>query len=104
MKYIILRTEKADGQLRDLICYIAEDSGSIDTALSYLDKIEHAIMILAEQPYYGVQARQPTLKRMKYRVLVVERHLVFYKVKERDDTVIIYAVLDARRDYENLIF
>ena len=47
---------------------------------------------------------------MKYTILRTEkadaqlRHLVFYKVRERDDTVIVYAVLDARRDYENLIF
>ncbi len=33
MNYKILRTDKAEKQLRDIIFYIAEDSGSIDIAL-----------------------------------------------------------------------
>ena len=40
MKYNIIRTEKADEQLREIVFYIADDSGSIDIALNYLDKIE----------------------------------------------------------------
>ena len=37
MKYKIIRTDKADEQLREIIFYIAEDSGSIDIALNYLE-------------------------------------------------------------------
>jgi len=36
-------------------------------------------------------------------VLIVERHLVFYKVNEENRTVIIYAIVDGRREYRNLI-
>ena len=43
MKYKIIRTDKADEQLREIIFYIADDSGSIDIALNYLNKIETAI-------------------------------------------------------------
>ena len=56
MRYQILRTDKADEQLRDIIFYIADDSGSV--------------------PHYA------TLRRQGYRVLIVERHLVFYKINE----------------------
>ena len=38
--YKIMRTDKAEDQLRDIIYYIADDSGSVDVALKYLDKIE----------------------------------------------------------------
>ena len=34
MKYRIVRTDKADDQLRIIIFYIAEDSGDIDIALN----------------------------------------------------------------------
>ena len=54
MKYKIQRTDKADEQLRDIIFYIAEDSGDVDIALNYLDKIEKAIMHLEDFPYSGV--------------------------------------------------
>ncbi len=50
MKYKIIRTDKADEQLREIIFYIADDSGSIDIALNYLDKIEAAISRLEEFP------------------------------------------------------
>lgn len=103
MKYKILRTEKADSQIRELIYYIAEDSGSIETALAYLDKLEHAIDLLEEQPYYGAEPRYPLLRRMKYRVLIVERHLIFYKVWESNRTVMVHAIVDSRRDYLDLI-
>ena len=57
MSYRILRTDKANDQLYDLIQYIAADS-SIDTALNYLDKLESAVMNLAEFPYSGAERRQ----------------------------------------------
>ena len=88
MRYEIIRTDTADAQLRDLLFYIADDSGDVDIALAYLNKLEHAIGLLADQPYYGV---------------IVENHLIFYKVRERDFTVIVYAVVDARQDYANWI-
>lgn len=103
MNFDIIRTDKADTQLRDLIYYIADDSGSEDVALSYLDKVEHAIMLLAEQPYYGALSRHPSLRRQKYRVLIVENHLIFYKVRKRNQTVIAYAIVDSRQDYVNLV-
>lgn len=39
MKYNIVRTDKSEEQLREIIFYIADDSGSTDIALNYLDKI-----------------------------------------------------------------
>lgn len=82
MKYQIIRTDKADEQLRDIIFYTAEDSGSIDIAINYLDKLEKSIMNFANFPYAGVKPRYSILKKQGYLVLVVERHLVFYKVDD----------------------
>ena len=82
MSYQILRTDKADEQLRDIIFYIADDSGSVDIALNYLGKIEKAINNLKDFPYSGSVPHYATLRRQGYRVLIVERHLVFYKINE----------------------
>ena len=38
-----------------------------------------------------------------YRVLIVERHFVFYKVNESQQIVTIYAVVDGRREYRKLL-
>ncbi|MCI8894500.1 MAG: type II toxin-antitoxin system RelE/ParE family toxin [Lachnospiraceae bacterium] len=103
MGYKIVRTDKADEQLRELIFYIAEDSGSIDVALNYLNKIEKAICRLGDFPMSGSIPRYSILRKQGYRVLIVEKHLVFYKVKEKEELVIIYAVVDGRQEYKNLL-
>lgn len=103
MQYNILRTDKADEQLRDIIFYIADDSGSVDIALNYLEKIENSINNLSAFPYSGSIPRCATLKRQGYRVLIVEQHLVFYKVDDANKVVIIYAVIDGRREYKNML-
>lgn len=101
--YKILRTDKAEDQLRDIIFYIADDSGDVDVALRYLEKIETAINRLQNFPNSGNVPRYSILKKQGYRVLIVEKHLVFYKVNEENKTVIIYAIVDGRREYKNLI-
>ncbi len=103
MKYEIIRTDKANDQLYDIINYIADDSGSVDIALNYLNKIEDAVMKLEDYPYRGSYPRYSILKRQGYRVLIIERHLIFYKVKESEKIVVIHAIVDAMQEYMNLI-
>lgn len=94
---------KADEQLREIIFYIAEDSGNIEIALAYLDKLEKAILNLEKFPYVGAVPRYSILKKQGYYVLIVERHLVFYKVNEEKKEVTFYSVVDGRREYRHLI-
>lgn len=103
MKYKSIRTDKADEQLREILFYIAEDSSSIDIALNYLDQIEKAVNSLEELPMSGSIPRYSILKKQGFRVLIVERHLVFYKIYEDKEEVVIYAIVDGRREYRNLI-
>lgn len=84
MKYKIIRTDKADMQLREILFYIADDSGSVDIALNYLDRIESAIKSLEDFPLSGSIPRYSILRKQGYRVLIVERYLVFYKVNENE--------------------
>lgn len=103
MKYAILRTDKASDQLYAIIQYIAESSGSVDTALNYLNTLETEISKLASAPHMGSYPRYSTLRKQGYRVLIVNRHLIFYKVDDEKEQVVIYAVMDARQHYINLI-
>lgn len=103
MKYKIVRTEKADEQLREIIFYIADDSGSINIALNYLEKIESAIKRLEDFPMSGSVPRYSILRKQGYRLLIVERHLVFYKVNSDTRIVTIYAFVDGRQEYRKLL-
>ncbi|MCD5414172.1 MAG: type II toxin-antitoxin system RelE/ParE family toxin [Clostridiales bacterium] len=103
MKYQIIRTDKANDQLYEIINYIVDDSSSVDIGLNYLDKIEKAVRKLEEYPCTGSYPRYSILKRQGYRVLIVERHLIFYKANEMEKVVVVYAIVDARPEYRNLI-
>lgn len=102
MKYNIVRTDKSEEQLREIIFYIADDSGSTDIALNYLDKIEKAIKNLEEFPFSGNIPRYSILRKQGYQILV-EKHFVFYKVNNKTKVVTIYAVVDGRQEYKNLL-
>ena len=43
------------------------------------------------------------LRRQGYKVLITEKNLVFYKVDKIQKVVTVYAVVDQRQDYLNII-
>lgn len=102
MKYNIIRTDMADSQIRSIILYVAEKFGS-NVALRKLEDLEKGILALADNPNIGTEPKYLVLKRQGYKVLILEKDLVFYKVNESKKEVIIYAVADQRQDYLNII-
>lgn len=102
MKYKIIRTDTADDGIRAIILYIAQNFGS-EVALQKLEDMEEQILRLEEDPYIGMVPRYAVLRRQGYRVLFLEKDLVFYKVNEQTSTVTIYAVVDQRQDYLNIL-
>ena len=72
-------------------------------ALEKLDEIEKRILELGDDPYIGTEPRYLILKRQGYKVLILEKDLVFYKIHEENKQVIVYAVVDQRQDYLNII-
>ena len=102
MKYKVIRTETADAQIRKIILYAAENFGN-EVALEKLEELEQNFLDLGLYPKKGVDPRYLVLKRQGYRVLVLEKNLVFYKGNEEKKEVIIYAVVEQRQDYLNII-
>ena len=92
--YTVIRTDTADALIHNIILDIAEKFGT-EAALEKLEKLETQIMLLAEEPYLGTDAR--------YKVLITEKNLVFYKIDEIQKIVTVYAVVDQRQDYLNII-
>ena len=102
MKYNIVRTDTADAGLRKIVLYIAQNFGN-DVALKKLDEIEDRIQQLVDNPDLGINPRYLVLKRQGYKVLVLEKDVVFYKVNDARKEGTIYAVVDQRQDYLNII-
>ena len=102
LKYNIVRTDTADAGIRKIILYMAQNFGN-DVALEELDEIENGILRLRDNPYIGTTPIYTVLKRQGYKVLILEKDLVFYKIDEANKEVVIYAVVDQRQDYLNII-
>lgn len=102
MKYGVIRTDTADAGIRRIILYIAQNFGNT-VALEKLNEIEDRILKLGDDPYIGTDPRYLVLKRQGYKVLILEKDLVFYKIDEENKNVIVYAVVDQRQDYLNII-
>lgn len=102
MKYEIIRTDTADAGIRKIILYVAQNFGNA-VAIEKLDEIEKNIHELGDDPYIGNDPRYLVLKRQGYKVLVLEKDLVFYKIDEDNKKVVIYAVVDQRQDYLNIV-
>ncbi len=102
MNYEIVRTDKADALIRRIVLFVAENFDKA-TALKKLDELEKGIMMLSDNPYLGEEPRYPVLKRQGYRVLILEKDLVFYKINEEKRIVTVYAVVDQRQDYISIL-
>ena len=81
MKYAVIRTDTADAGIRKIILYIAQNFGNT-AALEKLDEIEKRILELGDDPYIGTEPRYLILKRQGYKVLILEKDLVFILKKE----------------------
>lgn len=102
MGYKVIRTDTADAGIRKIILYVAQNFGNT-VALEKLDELEKRILALGDDPYIGTEPRYLVLKRQGYKVLVLEKDLVFYKIDEENKNVVIYAVVDQRQDYLNIV-
>lgn len=102
MKYNVILTDMADSQIRSILLFATEKFGNA-VALEKLDDLEKSILALGDNPNLGTEPKYPSLKRQGYKVLILEKDMVFYKVDESKKEVIIYAAADQRQDYLNII-
>lgn len=102
MPHNIVYLERAYSDLETILDYIAEDSPS--HALTYLEFLKNGISKLADFPHLGVMCKRKHIRR-ECRVLIIENYLVFYKIDEVSQTVIIGRVLHRSIDYrKKLLF
>lgn len=88
MNYKVVRTETADAQIRKIILYVAENFGR-EVALEKLEELERNLLDLGKYPQKCVELRYLVLKRQGYKVLVLEKNLVFYKITTTTEDCIV---------------
>jgi len=97
--YEICYLSTAEKDLIDIFEYIKKDNPT--AALYQLEKSDESISQLALNPYLGVIPKDERLKKLGYRMLIVNKYLVFYVVKT--ETVQIRRIIHGSRRYSFLL-
>jgi plasmid stabilization system protein ParE len=98
-RYRIQYLAVAEGDLTDIVDYISRDAP--ETARAFVEGVDRAVARLAVHPGSAPQPRDQRLRRLGYRMLVIDNYLVFYVVIGR--TVQIRRVIHGARRYEFLL-
>ena len=85
--------------LEDIFDYIARDRPA--AADSLLVEFDHTISQLADFPELGVVPKDVRLKRIGYRMLIIENYLFFYAIKFK--TIQIRRIVHGARQYGFLL-
>jgi len=102
MSYKIVRTDKFNDQLTDIIMYI-RDAFSKKEAVDYLDYLESIINNLKDFPYIGVIPRYQPIAKQGYRAIICKQNILFYKINEETKEIILNIIVSSKRNYINLI-
>ena len=102
MSYKIIRTDKFNDQLTDIIMYI-RDAFSKKEAIEYINYLETVINNLKEFPYIGVVPRYQSIAKQGYRAIICKQNILFYKVKEDSKEIILSIIVSSKRNYINLV-
>ena len=102
MEYSIIRTDKFNDQLTDIIMYISS-TFSKKEAIEYLNYLEIQINSLKEYPLIGVVPRYQPISKQGYRALICKQNVVFYKENEDKKEIALHIIVSSKRNYINLI-
>ncbi len=96
--YSIRYLKTTENDLIDIFEYIHKDNPSV--ASSQLEKFDTSISHLASNPLMGVIPKDERLNKLGYRVLIIDKYIVFYVVKNK--IIQIRRVIHGSRKYSFL--
>lgn len=99
ISYEIRYLKTAVEDLEEIFDYILKDSPS--AAASILDRFDSSIAMLADNPEIGVVPKDERLSKLGYRILIVDKYLIFYVIK--GTSIQIRRIIHGARQYEFLI-
>ncbi len=102
MSYKIVRTDKFNDQLTDIIMYI-RDTFSKKEAVDYLNYLETIMNNLKDFPYIGVVPRYQPIAKQGYRAIICKQNILFYKINEENKEIFLNIIVTSKRNYINLI-
>ena len=78
-------------------------SFSNEIAKSVYQEIKDRILLLADNPYMGMIPRHTVLRNKNYRMLIINKNIILYRVFDDEKEVRIYNIFSQRQDYLQLL-
>ncbi len=103
MSYNLILTNTAIQDINKIAHQIAIRSKSIETAKKFAYELKDKCNTLADFPNRGSFPRDYMLKSIGYRFISHKDYLIFYLVDEKNTTVHIVAVFNAKQDYFHMM-
>jgi len=99
MSYVVVLTDTAKQDLREIAIWLAEQSKDIRIAKRFVNELRTECHRLEQLPARGAFPKDHILKSLGYRFIVYKEYLIFYLTEEEKRTVNIMAVFNAKKDY-----
>lgn len=77
--------------------------GSKQGAVRIKDKMNKAVEQILRFPYSGMTVPDPKISKKGFRMVIVEKYLMFYKIFETEKKIIFYRVLNGKINYPSLM-
>lgn len=77
--------------------------GSKNGAVRMKNKMNRAALQISSFPYSGVIVPDDKLAKNGYQMIIVEKHIMFYRIFEDEQKVLFYRVLNGTRNYQSLL-
>jgi len=101
--YTLEYAPSAYTDLDEILNYISTELQAPETAMGQIERIEKAILTLRAFPYRIPPAKDATIARKGYRMLVVDNYAVFFIVDEDKRIVSIRRVIYGKRNFSWLM-
>ena len=95
----VLMTDTAKADLREIALNIYEQSGDLDTAVSFVTALQEQCLALVSFPERGAVPKDYVLKALGYRYLIYKHYLTFYLMDASEHKVYIHAFFNEKQDY-----
>ena len=77
--------------------------GSKNGAIRIKERINKASEQITQFPFSGISVPDEKLSKLGYRMIIVEKYLMFYRIFENKHNIVFYRVLNGKRDYPALM-
>ena len=101
MKYKVVFLQAALDDLEQIVAYIAQDN--VNAALRLHDRIVETTNKLPDFPMIGRLVPDEKIGKHGFRMIGHGKCIIFYKVYDNDNKVVVLRVLHGARDYPRLL-